>query len=101
MERYAFISLPMGTRSPEDVEKEFNRIKDLLMDAGFSVLDTLFYDLKPEGWNEGVWYLAKSIEKLADADVAFFAKGWQDARGCVAEHFIALSYGIPVVYEEE
>jgi len=41
--------------------------------------------------------LGKSIELLAEADVAYFASGWQNARGCIIEHECAVMYGIPVI----
>ena len=37
------------------------------------------------------------IEFLAKADVAIFAPGWQNARGCRIEHQCAEDYGIPVM----
>ena len=36
-------------------------------------------------------------ELLAGADIAYFAKGWQDARGCKIENTCAIEYGIPVI----
>ena len=42
-------------------------------------------------------YLARSIEFLAKADVAIFAPGWKNARGCRIEHQCAEDYGIPVM----
>ena len=41
-----------------------------------------------------LWFLGKSLELLADADVAYFAPGWNDARGCIIEHDCAIAYGI-------
>lgn len=29
-----------------------------------------------------LWFLAKSIELLAEADVVYFCSGWESARGC-------------------
>ena len=45
-------------------------------------------------------YLAFSIKCLADADVAYFAKGWQDYRGCKIEHECAMQYGVKVILSE-
>ena len=39
-------------------------------------------------------FLGKSLEMLAGADLAVFASGWQDARGCRIEHDCAVAYGI-------
>lgn len=41
-----------------------------------------------------LWFLGKSLELLADADVAYFAPGWEDARGCKIEHTCAVEYDI-------
>lgn len=41
-----------------------------------------------------LWYLGESIKLMAKADVAYFAKGWEEARGCKIEHECAIEYGI-------
>ena len=41
-----------------------------------------------------LWFLGKSLELLAGADIAYFAEGWQDARGCRIEHTCAAEYNI-------
>lgn len=38
--------------------------------------------------------------RLAEADIAYFAKGWQYARGCKIEYECALKYGIKVITAE-
>nr|DAR31360.1 MAG TPA: protein of unknown function (DUF1937) [Caudoviricetes sp.] len=40
-----------------------------------------------------LWYLGKSLELLSTADIAYFAKGWEDARGCRIECECAMEYG--------
>ena len=44
-----------------------------------------------------MWYLAKSIELLSAADIAYFAKGWSEARGCKIEHQCAVEYGVHTI----
>jgi len=46
-----------------------------------------------------VWYLSKSIELLAKADIAFFCREWREARGCVIEHEVAERYVITIIEE--
>ena len=41
-----------------------------------------------------LWFLGESIKLLEKADVAYFAEGWEDARGCKIEHECAIEYGI-------
>lgn len=59
------------------------------------VIDSFFQsapaDAKP------LWFLGKSLELLAGADIAYFAKGWQEARGCKIENICAIEYGIAVI----
>ncbi len=45
-----------------------------------------------------VKYLAESIRLLADADWVIFDKNWEQARGCMIEHEVAVRYGIPCFY---
>ena len=42
-------------------------------------------------------YLGESLKLLAKADIAYFAPGWNKARGCKIEHQCALEYGIHTI----
>lgn len=42
----------------------------------------------------GSYKKSESLKKLSTADLAFFAEGWQDARGCRIEFASAIAYGI-------
>ena len=48
-----------------------------------------------------LWFLGKSLELLSTADVAYFAKGWDSARGCKIEHDCAVAYDIDVIENYE
>ena len=39
----------------------------------------------------------ESLKLLSGADVAYFAEGWEDARGCRIEHECAVEYGITTI----
>ena len=93
-----FISQPMRGKSDEDILEERQKaIKSAEEKIGepVEVIDSFFekapVDTKP------LWFLGKSLELLAGADIAYFAKGWQDARGCKIENTCAIEYGIPVI----
>lgn len=47
-----------------------------------------------------LWYLGESLKLLSQADVVFFAKGWNEARGCKIENTCAIEYGIKVIVED-
>ena len=93
-----FISQPMKGKSDEEIIRERNKAiveAERLCDDTVEVLDSFFQyapaDAKP------LWFLGKSLELLAKADVAYFVPGWADARGCRIEHQCALEYGINII----
>ena len=59
------------------------------------VIDSFFQNA-PVG-TKPLWFLGKSIELLSTADVAYFAKDWESARGCRIEHKCAAEYGITII----
>ena len=59
------------------------------------VIDSFFQNAPAEA--KPLWFLGKSLELLSTADVAYFAKGWEDARGCRIENTCAIEYGIDVI----
>ena len=79
---------------------EKKRLKSAEKQVGepVEVIDSFFQsapvDAKP------LWYLGESLKLLAEADVAFFAKGWDEARGCKIENTCAIEYGIETIIED-
>ncbi len=61
------------------------------------IIDSFFEDFNSDKGCIPLKYLSKSIELLADADYAYFGKGWELARGCKIEHTCAEEYGIKTV----
>lgn len=93
-----FISQPMRGRSSEEIEEERAEILEYVNQAygecrevptHFS--DAVVDKLKP------LECLGISIEMLSRSDVAVFAPGWENARGCRIEHECALQYGYKIV----
>lgn len=93
-----FISQPMKDKTEQEILEEranmFQLAKESFPDA--ELIDSYFNDYEPSTGNVGLKYLAKSLELLADADVAYFAPGWDEARGCRIENECAIKYGIEV-----
>ena len=50
--------------------------------------------------NEPLWHLGESLMILSTADIAYFVKGWDKARGCKIEHECAVQYGLKTIEEE-
>lgn len=93
-----FISQPMKDKTNEQIketrEKLIAKAKERFGED-IEIIDSFFenapHDAKP------LWFLAKSIEMLSTADVAYFSKGWNEARGCKIENMCAIEYGITVI----
>lgn len=94
-----FISQPMKGLSEKEIkfnrEKAIKNIKSLYGD------DAEIIDSYIEGDGTPLWHLSKAIELLSAADVAYFLKGWHNARGCRIEYMCADNYGIGAYFEEE
>lgn len=93
-----FISQPMKGKTDEEILAERRkaiRSAERQLGEPIEVIDSFFQsapaDAKP------LWFLGKSLELLAGADIAYFAKGWQEARGCKIENICAIEYGIAVI----
>lgn len=93
-----FISQPMNGRTNEEIEKERENIIQVCKElyGEVEVIDSFFKDAPHDA--KPLWYLGKSIELLSEADVAAFAPGWKEARGCTIEHECAKEYGIEIEY---
>ena len=93
-----FISQPMKGKTNEEILKEreaaISRAKELMRDE-VEVIDSFFENAPTEA--KPLWYLGESLKLLSMADVAYFASGWKNARGCNIEHICAEQYGINIV----
>ena len=93
-----FISQPMRGKTDEEIlavrEKAIQSAQKHF-DEPVEVIDSFFQgapaDAKP------LWFLGKSLELLSTADVAYFAKDWEQYRGCRIENQCAIEYGIDVI----
>ena len=94
-----FISQPMKDKTNEEIEavraKAIESVKRNFKDDDVEVIDSFFKDAPHDA--KPLWFLAKSLELLSTADVAYFVKGWEDYRGCKIENRCAIDYGIDVI----
>ena len=93
-----FISQPMNGKTDAEILEVRNKaIKSAERELGekVEVIDSFFRNAPVEA--NPLWFLGKSLELLSEADVAYFAKGWEEARGCKIEYQCAIDYGIELV----
>lgn len=95
-----FISQPMNGKSEEEilaVRKKAIESAKVMLNEDVEVIESYFEDYNPDKVCVPLKYLAKSLELLADADVAYFARDWESARGCRIENQCAIEYGIDTI----
>jgi hypothetical protein len=97
-----FISQPMGGLSEVQI-RENRKIAEADIRKKYGedveIIDSFFEDYCPSKGHIALKFLAKSLELLADADLAYFCDGYKCARGCLIEWICANQYGIRVDYE--
>lgn len=93
-----FISQPMRGKTDEEILAERKKsIESAERNLGepVEVIDSFFQNAPADA--RPLWFLGKALELLSTADIAYFAKGWEDARGCRIENQCAIEYGIEVI----
>lgn len=96
-----FISYPMNGKTDEEIlEVRQKAIESAERNLGerVEVIDSFFQSAPADA--SPLWFLGKSIELLSTADVAYFANGWENARGCKIENTCAIEYGIDTIIED-
>lgn len=117
-----FLSLPMSGRTDEEIEKQIEEMKRLILESKIfgdeAVIFVHNFGHNPQGYGiaedyeehgiihrcipaecrqKPLLYLGYAIKQMAYVDYVFFGNGWVQARGCCVEREVALSYGIPVI----
>lgn len=103
----AMLSQPMAGKTEEEIIATRERAIAALEAQGYEIVNTLFTDdwysqenMKERGVVQiPLCFLAKSLENMSLCHVAYFCKGWEQAKGCRIEHEAAKAYGMEVIYE--
>lgn len=99
-----FISQPMRGRADEEIRAEreaiLAQVAEKFPDEDVQEIKSFIPDEFHEAdWkNVGLVYLGKSLMMLAEADLAVFAQGYADARGCKIEHEATVAYNVNRMY---
>lgn len=104
----AMFSQPMAGKSEKEIVEGREKAIAFLKSKGYEVVNTLFTDewhSQEKMAERGVvqpylTYLAKSVENMTLCHAIYFAKGWENARGCKIEHDVAKAYGLEILYEK-
>ena len=93
-----FISQPMRGNTDDEILAERRNAIQAAKDSvnnEIEVIDSFFQNAPADA--KPLWYLGESLKLLATADVAYFAPGWNKARGCIIENLCAKEYGIHTI----
>lgn len=99
MNAKVFVSIPMHGLSYEEIKTRMSEARSdaerilgkevVLIDSVFEYFDN----------SNPVEMLGRAIQAMSLADYVYFGVGWKNARGCRAEHMIAVSYGMSILHE--
>lgn len=98
MMKKLFISQPMKGKTDSEILEERETAMESARNAlgeDVELIDSFFQNAPADA--RPLWFLGKSLELLSTADIAYFASGWENARGCRIEHTCAEEYGIPCI----
>ena len=92
-----FLSVPMRNRTKENIEASLEKMKAhtrIALGEDVEFINTIVKETPPANANDSVWFLGKSIQLLADADVLVCVDCpyWLRAKGCENEKRIFQDY---------
>ena len=92
-----FVSVPMKGRTEDEIRESIDKMKkiaEVYEGEELELIDSYIEDNPPQNNNQAIWYLSKSIEKLANADIFIGITDAWDWNGCYIEEEVAGRYGI-------
>lgn len=92
-----FVSVPMKHRTEANIKASIQKMKQIaeaIEGEELELIDSYIEEQPPECVHTPVWYVAKSIELLAQADVFIGCEDVWLFPGCENENRVASSYGI-------
>lgn len=98
-----FVSIPMKGRTEEEIKASIEKMKkiaEIYEGEKLELIDSYIEDNPPKDNNQAIWYLSKSIEKMAKADVFIGITDTWDWNGCHIEEEVAGRYGIKMYHVE-
>ncbi len=92
-----FVSVPMKGRTDAEIKAsivKMKKIAEVYEEEELELIDSYIEDAPPTESNRSIWYLGKSIEKLATADVFIGVTDTTSWPGCGIESDVAALYNI-------
>ena len=104
--KMAMISQPMRGKTDAEIMETRARAVETLHNMGYNVADSFFHgenalEVPETVINKPLYYLGKSLEKMAECELLYCCKGGDKARGCRVENVVATDYGLTICYEAQ
>lgn len=85
-----YISLPISGRKIEEVKAEASELAKLLTQEGHEPVNP--FEVSTNEKASYAEHMGKDIQALLECDGVFFARGWQESKGCRSEYQAACIY---------
>ena len=92
-----FVSVPMKGRTDEEIMANIAKMKNIAEayeGEALELIDSYINENPPIDNHQAIWYLAKALEKLSEADVFICIDDYWNWNGCAIEAETAARYGI-------
>ena len=92
-----FVSVPMKGRTDEEIKASIAKMKNIAEayeGEALELVDSYINENAPADNHQAIWYLAKALEKLSEADVFIGIDHYWDWNGCAIEVETARRYNI-------
>ena len=106
-----FISVPMRGRTDQEIAGAITIAKSKLSEIADENNEPVEYvdnfvpmpkkDEVNDIENLSMWCLGGAIQKMSKCDTIYFCPGWDEARGCIIERSVAVSYGLTRLYQND
>ena len=96
-----YISIPITGHGLQEQTKKAEKIAKGIRTLGHEPVSPFDTPAAPSHLTEEqeyAYYLGRVIEKLLLCDGVYFAKGWEESKGCRIEGAVAQAAGIPVYF---
>ena len=106
-----FISVPMRGRTDQEIAGAITIAKSKLSEIADKNNEPVEYvdnfvpmpkkDEVNDIENLSMWCLGGAIQKMSKCNTIYFCPGWDEARGCIIERSVAVSYGLTRLYQND
>lgn len=97
-----FVSQPMRGKTNEEIMKERERVKDVVKRLyPLHIVKVEILDSFIKNSNSSLETFIRGLNKMYEADLVYFVKGFKEYRGCKLEFEIATEYNARMAVEQD